>query len=344
MCGRPLFCFERCFMKGTAGRLARIFLIYGFKILSLLLAVSVVAFVLVSLSPIDPVQQYLIGLGSAVSPEQRAAIESYWGVDKPPVERYMNWLASVLRGDLGESSLYRRPVSDIIGERFLNSLALMFTAWLLSGIIGFSLGCVMGMYRDRWPDRILKKICYILSSVPTFWLGLVFLLVFSVWLGWFPIGFSSPIGVLSRDVTIWQRIHHLILPGITLSLMSFSNIALHTRQKLVDVMNSEYVLFARARGESGRSILFRHGLRNILLPALTLQFASFAELFGGSVMAENVFSYPGLGSAAAAAGIGGDIPLLLGITLFSALFVAVGNMAANLLYGVVDPAIKEDVG
>lgn len=328
-------------MKGNVLRLCRAFAVYGIKTISLLLAVSVIAFALVCMSPIDPVQQYILSLGTAVSPEQRAEIEAYWGVNEPPVERYFNWLGELLRGDMGQSALYRRPVKDIIAERFVNSLALMMCAWLLSGVIGFGLGCLMGMYQDRWPDRLLKKICYLLSSVPTFWLGLVFLLVFAVWLKWFPIGFSSPIGVLSEDVTLAQRLYHLALPAFTLSLMSFANIALHTRQKLIDVLNSEYVLFARARGEGRWMILRRHGLRNILLPAITLQFASFAELFGGSVMAENVFSYPGLGSAVAAAGLNSDVPLLLGVTLFSALFVCVGNMIANLLYGVVDPQIRE---
>lgn len=328
-------------MKETVLRLSRIFITYGVRMITLLLAVSIITFALVSISPVDPVQQYILGLGTAVSPEQRAEIEEYWGVDEPPVERYFSWLSELLRGNLGESVLYRRPVAEIIGERFVNSLALMVCAWVLSGVIGFTLGCIMGMHRDRMPDKILKKICYIISSVPTFWLGLVFLLVFSVWLKWFPIGFSGPIGVLSKDVTVWEKLYHLILPSFTLSLMSFANIALHTRQKLVDVLNSEYVLFARARGEGKWTILRRHGLRNILLPALTLQFASFAELFGGSVMAENVFSYPGLGSAVSAAGLNADVPLLLGVTLFSALFVAVGNMIANLLYGIIDPQIQE---
>lgn len=328
-------------MKETGKRLIRIFLTYSVKIISLLLAVSILSFVLVSASPVDPVQQYILGLGTAVSPEQRAEIEDYWGVNEPPAERYFIWLSEVLRGNLGESAIYRRPVADIIGERFLNSLALMFCAWLLSGMTGFALGCIMGIYQDRLPDRILKKVCYILSSIPAFWLGLVFLLVFSVWLGWFPVGFSSPVGVLSEDVTIWQKIYHLILPAVTLSLLSFANIALHTRQKLVDVLNSEYVLFAQARGEGTWTILYRHGMRNILLPALTLQFASFAELFGGSVLVENVFSYPGLGSAISAAGLNADVPLLLGVTLFSALFVCIGNMIANLLYGLVDPQIRE---
>lgn len=327
-------------MTGAASRLGRTFLTYGIKILLLLLAVSIIAFTLVTLSPVDPVQQYVLGVGG-VSPEQRAELEDYWGVNDPPVERYFNWLHALLHGDFGTSLLYRRPVLDIIGERFANSFALMLCAWLFSGLIGFFLGCVMGMQQDRLADRILKKICYILSSVPTFWIGLLFLLFFSVQLGWFPLGFSTPIGMLNDEVTLWQRLHHLFLPALTLSLMSFANIALHTRQKLIDVMESEYVLFARARGEGEHSLLRRHGLRNILLPALTLQFASFAELFGGSVLAENVFSYPGLGSAVAAAGLNSDVPLLLGITLFSTLFVCVGNLIANLLYGVVDPQIKE---
>ena len=304
---------------------------------------SVIAFALVSLSPVDPVQQYLLGAGP-VSEEQRAEIEDYWGVNDPPVERYLSWLSALLHGDFGTSLLYRRPVIDIIGERFLNSLALMLFSWLLSGVIGFALGCLMGMTRDRLADRIIKKICYLLTSIPTFWLGLLLLLVFAVWLGWFPIGFSTPIGMLNSEVSVWQRLYHLFLPALTLSLMSFANIALHTRQKLIDVMESEYVLFARARGEGSWSLLRRHGLRNILLPALTLQFASFSELFGGSVLAENVFSYPGLGSAVSEAGLNSDVPLLLGVTLFSALFVCAGNLIANLLYGVVDPQIREVEG
>ncbi len=328
-------------MKGTVGRLARIVAAYSIKMVLLLLAVSAVAFVLVTASPVDPVQQYVLHMGTAVSPEQREEIEDYWGVDEPPAERYLHWLSRVLHGDLGESSLYRRPVADIIGERFLNSLALMAAAWTLSSLLGFGLGCLMGRYRGRWPDRLLKSLCYILSSVPAFWLGLVLLLVFSVWLGWFPIGFSGPIGALRGEVTLGQRLYHLALPALTLSALSFSNIALHTRQKLIEVLESDYVLFARARGEGEWAILRRHGLRGVLFPALSLAFASFSELFGGSVLAETVFSYPGLGSAVAEAGLGGDVPLLLGITLFSALFVCVGNLMANLLYGVVDPKIRE---
>lgn len=155
-------------MRDTLKRLCHIFVLNSAKIVSLLFAVSILSFALISASPLDPVQQYILGLDTAVSPEQRAQIEEYWGVDEPPVQRYFTWLSEVLQGNLGESAIYRRPALDIIVERFGNSLALMLCAWLLAGFIGFTLGCVMGMHKDKWQDKLLKKICYLLSSVPTF--------------------------------------------------------------------------------------------------------------------------------------------------------------------------------
>lgn len=310
------------------------------RMVSLLFAACAGAFLLVSLSPVDPVQQYLLGAGN-VPEQQRLEIARYWGLDTPPLQRFANWISGLFHGDMGTSFLYRQPVWDVIKERFPATLALMLTAWVFSGIFGILLGCIMGMYRGRRPDKIIKKMCLVLASTPAFWLGLLLLLVFSVKLGWFPVGFRSPVGVAAGDVTLSQRLHHLFLPALTLSLVGMPATALHTRQKLTEVLESDYVFFAKARGESTASILWNHGLRGAVLPALTLQFASLAELFGGSVLAETVFSYPGLGSAVAAAGLGGDVPLLLGITLISALFVFVGNAAADLLYAVVDPRIRE---
>ena len=165
--------------------------------------------------------------------------------------------------------------------------------------------------------------------------------VFSVILGWFPTGQAAPVNKLAEDVTIWDRIYHMILPAVTLSILGISKITLYTRQKLIEIMNSDYMLFARARGESTGQLVARHGLRNIAMPAITLQFASFSELFGGIALAETVFSYPGLGSAVTAAATNGDAPLLIGIAMFSALFVFAGNFIANVLYGIVDPRLKE---
>ena len=237
--------------------------------------------------------------------------------------------------------IYRRPVTEIISEKFLHSLTLMIIAWVLSGIIGFVLGIVAAMKKGKWIDRIIKGYCYTLASTPTFWMGLLLVMVFAVWLDWFPIGMGVPAGVLAEDVTLTDRIRHLILPAVTLSIVGVANIALHTRQKLIEVLSSEFILFAKAKGEKGFTLLWRHGLRNISLPAITLHFAAFSELFGGAVLAEQVFSYPGLGQATVEAGLRGDVPLLLGLVIFSSIFVFAGNLLADLISLVVDPRMKE---
>jgi peptide/nickel transport system permease protein len=293
------------------------------------------------MSPIDPVQAYVGADMMKVGPEQRAAIAAYWGLDKPPVERFARWISSVASGDLGTSMIYRLPVSEVIRERFLSSFFLMGTAWLLSGVIGFCAGATAAMKKDSWIDKLIQWYCYTLASTPTFWIGLVCLLVFAVWLGWFPIGLGVPAGMLAKDVTLLDRAVHMILPAFTLSVVGISTIAMHTRQKLIEVLNSDYVLFARARGERGFLLFWRHGLRNVALPAVTLQFTSFSELFGGAVLAEQVFSYPGLGQATAEAGLRGDVPLLLGLVLFSAVFVFAGNFIADVLYRWIDPRMRE---
>ena len=311
------------------------------RMLLLLLGVSLAAFLLMAASPLDPLQTNVgqAALGS-MSQEQIAQLEDYWGVNTPLPERYLGWLSAALRGDLGTSLLYRQPVLQIVAERLGNSLGLLLSAWVLSGALGLTLGVLAGAFRDRWPDRLIRGWCLLLSSTPAFWLALLLLMVFSVWLGWFPIGLSVPIGAAAEQVSFLERLRHAFLPALTLSVTGVSGIALHTREKMADVMESDYVLFARARGESLGGIVLRHGLRNVALPAITLQFASVSEIIGGSVLVEQVFSYPGLGQAAVNAGLGGDLPLLLGITVITAAVVFGGSLAADLLYGAVDPEIR----
>ncbi|MFF3102631.1 ABC transporter permease [Viridibacillus arvi] len=313
----------------------------GVRMATLLVAICFISFLLVKNSPIDPIQAYIGADMLKVGPEQREKIAEYWGLDQPVMVQFLSWGSAVLKGDLGTSMIFRRPVSEIIGERFLNSLILMLAAWLLSGVIGFVMGVVAAMKKGTWIDRMIKWYCFTLASTPTFWMGLLILIVFAVWLGWFPVGMGVPAGVLSENVTMVDRIQHLILPVLTLSILGVANVALHTRQKLIDVLASDYVLFARARGEQGFVLFWRHGLRNVALPAITLQFAAFSELFGGAVLAEQVFSYPGLGQATVEAGLRGDVPLLLGLVIFSTIFVFVGNLLADLSYHVLDPRMRE---
>ena len=310
------------------------------RMITLLIAVAIASFILVTSSPIDPVQSY-VGEGVAVSAEQREEIANYWGLYNSPIERFESWGKNILNGDMGTSLIYRKPVSEVIGEKFQSSIILMSVSWIISGILGFVLGVIMGVFESSKIDKFIRNICFIISSTPSFWIGMMFLIIFSVKLGWFPIGFSVPIGVSSDNITFSQKLYHAILPALTLSFSSFSNIALHTRAKITEIMKSDYILFAKARGESLFNIIKRHVLRNALIPAVTLQFASISEIFGGSILAEQVFSYPGLGQTAVDAGLRGDIPLLLGIALISSIFVFLGNIIANILYAVLDPKIRE---
>lgn len=309
-----------------------------------LILVSMLTFTLLSAAPISPINAYIGQSRLQISAEQQQLIVARWGLDRPPVERFFVWAGNVLQGDMGRSMIFGDDVSAVIATRFLASLGLMALAWTFSGVIGFVLGVVAGMHPYSLLDRGVRIYSFILASTPAFWMGLVLLVIFSVQLGWTPISGASPTGVVLAEVTLWQKLHHLVLPAATLSILGVAQIAMHTREKMIDAMQSDYALYAFAQGESRMGVALRHALPNVALPAVTLQFASLGELFGGSVLTEQVFGYPGLGQATVEAGLRGDVPLLLGITLFSAVFVFVGNTTADLLYKVFDPRIQLQQG
>ena len=259
------------------------------RMLSLLIAVSILSFILVTSSPIDPLTAY-VGTESTLSEAAKEEIAEHWGLNDPPVTRFITWGKNVLQGDLGTSITFKQPVKTVILERFKYSIVLMLVAWVFSGVLGFIIGILAGVYKGSIFDKIIKIFCLALQSAPTFWIGLLVLSLFAVKLGWFPIGLAAPMGKLSSDITIWDRIYHLILPALTLSVLSIGKITLFTRQKLIEIMNSDFILFAKARGENTAQLIMRHGIKNIALPAITEQFASFSELFGGIALAETVFS------------------------------------------------------
>ena len=311
------------------------------RLASLMLAVSFIVFALVASSPIDPVQAN-VGQAAyaAMTPERRAELAARGGADEPLLERYAAWLGDAVRGNFGESLRFNAPVTAVVGERLASSAGLLVTAWLLAGAVGLALGVAAGARRGSLLDRAVRAYCYLLSATPAFWLALVALMVFAVWLGWFPVGFAQPIGA-AGEVSLAERLHHMVLPALVLSLTGIAHVALHTREKTIEVLASDCVRFARARGEGARSIVFRHGLRNLVLPALTLLCAQVGEVVGGSVLVEQVFSYPGLGQAAVTAGLGGDAPLLAVIAVLTAAFVFVGNALADVLVGIVDPRVRK---
>jgi peptide/nickel transport system permease protein len=310
--------------------------------ITLLIGLSILSFTLLKFSPIDPVRAS-VDNDTSLTPEQYEAIAEYWGLNEPPVKQYGIWLKNTLHGDMGVSRVHNKPVATIIKQKAKASFALMGISWLLSGIIGFILGTIAAFKRGKLGDRIIKWLSYFQASVPTFWIGLIFLLIFAVKLKWFPIGISMPIGMTRSEVTLANKIHHLILPVMTLSILGIANVTLHTREKMIDVLNSEYVIFARARGKNNWQIFKDHALRNAIFPAITVHFSYFGELFGGSVLAEQVFSYPGLGQTLTEAGLKSDMPLLLGIVIIGAVFVFLGNMLGDIINASINPYLKEGV-
>lgn len=321
-------------------KLGRFLLDKSFRFVILVTAVALLAFTLVSFSPIDPVRAYVGTEMLTISMEQRALIAQRWGLDQPAPTRFLQWFKQIARGNLGRSMIFEEPVIRVIAKRFVASLWLMLLAWTFSGALGFILGCIAGIYKDSIWDRSIRWYAYTLAATPTFWIGLLLLIFFAVSLDLFPFCCAQTPGISPEEVGFFDRLHHLILPAATLSLIGVANITLHTREKMIDSLASDYALYAKAMGESTFGIGIFHGVRNAVLPAVTLQFASIGELFGGSVLAEQVFSYPGLGQATVQAGVRGDVPLLMGIVLFSCLFVYCGNTLADLIYAWVDPRIK----
>lgn len=302
-----------------------------FRLVLVLLLVSAGTFTLLSFSPVDPIRAYIGNDLLHVPPQQYPLIAARWGLDQPLWLRFWHWFSQVLQGDLGYSMLYNAPVARVIGERFSVSFTLLAGAWLLSGVFGIVMGFTAGRFLNRWPDRLICRVSYLLSSLPTFWVGLLLLVAFAVHWQWFPVCCAWPPGSNAQDASIGERLHHLMLPMIALSLMGVGQIALHTREKIAEVMRSDFVHYARAQGDKGWALLRFQVFRHALTPAFCLQFASVGELLGGSLLAEKIFAYPGLGQATIDAGLRGDIPLLMGIVLFSTLLVFCGNSFAALM-------------
>lgn len=306
----------------------------GSLLLRLCLLLTVVAagtYLLLCFSPVDPVRAYIGNDLLHVPPAQQALIARRWGLDQPLWLRFARWAGQALQGEWGYSSLYNAPVRQVIAERLPTSLSLLAGAWLLSGLGGVALGLLAGRYHGRWPDRLLRRLIYLMACLPTFWVALLLLALLAVAWPVLPVCCAWPVGIEAEQATLTDRLRHLILPLLSLSLIGMGNVAMHTRERVVEVLASEFVLYARAQGDGGWSLLRGHVLRHALGPALCLQFASFGEFIGGALLAEKVFAYPGLGQASVDAGLRGDIPLLMALVLLCTLLVFAGNQLAGWL-------------
>ncbi|AJZ89980.1 peptide permease [Klebsiella michiganensis] len=304
------------------------------QLFPMLLFISLVSFLLVKLAPGDPVQAYIT---PRMSPDDIERIRQSMGLDKPLPVQYLLWLKNLLQGDLGYSLIYHRPVLTMIAERIPATLGLMGVSLLLAILLAIPLGLLAGAFKHRWLDHALNMFAYVGISVPIFWFGILLITVFSVQLNWLPSMGMRTIGVEDAWLDV---VRHGILPCIALTFYNLSSYVRYIRSNTISQLSADYVQTQLAYGATRSTILFRHVLKNVLLPVITLFGLSFGELVVGAYVTESVFSWPGMGLLGIQAITSLDYPLIMAIILLSALMLMVGNLLADLLYRVADPRIK----
>ena len=281
--------------------------------------------------------------GLPVSPAICADLTRRFGLDKPISTQYYKYLGALLHGDLGWSIALQRPVAAALAEALPNTFTLALTALILDFALGIALGVYQAARERRFGDIALGNVALFVNSMPTFWLGLVLLLVFGQRLGWFPVG-----GL--RDLVLCPRVNslpcvadfawHLTLPALTLGLVGAAATARYQRAAMLEVVRQEFVRTARAKGLRERRVLLRHALRNALLPLITLFGLTFPFLLTGAVLVETVFAWPGMGRLAVTAILQRDYPIVTAAALVASVMVVLGNLLADALYGVADPRIR----
>ena len=292
-------------------------------VVPVLLVVSVLVFLMSHLTPGDPAT---IMLGENASAADVARLRHELGLDRPLAVQYGRYLAGVVRGDLGRSIRSGRPVGLEIWERFPPTLQLTLAAMAIAAVTGVLLGALAATSRTAAADTLLMGTSLLGISMPSFWLGLLLILLFGLVLHWFPIAGGED----------WRA---LVLPALTLGAQAAAVLARLTRASLLDVLPSDFVRTARAKGVAGTRVLFRHALRNALIPVVTVMGLQFGALLGGAVIVESVFARSGLGRFAVAAVQSRDFPVIQGIVLFAAAIYALVNLSVDVVYLAIDPRI-----
>lgn len=290
----------------------------------ILLGVSVITFALLYLLPADPVRQIA---GRSATPETVENIRRQLGLDQPFLVQYWRYLSHLVTGDLGRSYIQRSEVSELIASRLPATLLLMLGGIACELLLGLAAGLAAAVRRDTGADQALMVASFVTISAPQFVVGLLLLYVFAVQLGWFPIG----------GYGTWR---HLVLPSLTIGILGAGWYARIMRSSMVDVLHQDYVRTARAKGLARAAILFRHALPNAILPVIAMIGIDIGIFMGGIVVVESVFGWPGIGQLAWQAIQRVDLPVIMGVTLVSALAIVLGNLLADVVAPLVDPRIK----
>jgi peptide/nickel transport system permease protein len=305
-----------------------------FGLVGVLFGVSIVLFLALHLAPGDPAQ---LLLGPLVRPDDLARLREELGLDRPLPIQYVTWLGHVLQGDLGRSIASHRPVLIEIVERFQATALLAGASLLISAVVGVTVGVLAAINRGGWIDRASMVLALISMSTPSFWLGMVFIIVFSLVLGVLPgSGMISPRG----DGGVLDVLAHLILPALTLAAVPTAVISRLTRSSMLEVIGLDYVRTARGKGLSERRLVIRHVLPNALIGVATLVGIEAGYLLAGAVLVETVFAWPGLGSLLVTSILKRDFPLVQGGVMLIALSYVLINLATDLAYAYLDPRIR----
>ncbi|WP_121062575.1 ABC transporter permease [Chachezhania antarctica] len=306
----------------------------------LLVAVLVLNFTLIHIAPGDPVEAIVGEMGGA-TPEMIEQMRAQYGLDQPFIVQIGTYLGNVLTGDLGMSTYYGQPVTQLIWDRIGATMLLVITALMTAMIIGTVLGVFSAQKRRSILSHFVTVIALAGFSAPVFWVGIMLILLLSVSIPLLPIsGMTSATSEAGGIAHVLDVLHHLILPALTLATIYLAFYSRLARASMLEVLGSDYVRTARAKGMPQRLVIYKHALRNAILPVVTFAGLQFGQLISGAVLVETVFAWPGLGTLAFESILRRDTPTLLGILFFSSMMVVVMNVLTDLVYRIIDPRIK----
>ncbi len=302
-----------------------------------LLIISFVIFAVLALAPGDPLAQF--ALNPAIPESTRELIRIQFGLDRPWPERYVRWLTSLMRGDWGFSFGTRGPVIDLIWQRLPQTLTVVGTAYLIAVILAIPIGIISAVKQYSIFDNIATFFAFIGFSVPSFFTGLVLMLIFAINLRWFPIVYNTTLQVVDWETFI-QQVRQMTLPVTVLVVQQTAALTRFMRSSMLDNLSLDYVRTARAKGLSDRMVVLRHVLRNSLIPVVTLIALGIPTIFAGAIITENLFRVNGLGALLITSINNSDTPVVMALTFIFAILTVVFNLIADILYGVLDPRVR----
>lgn len=312
----------------------RFLLIRGLQSLLVLAIMSFVIYALIGLMPGDPID-LMISADPRMTAADAARLRALYGLDLPLTERYWNWLTAALSGDLGYSRLFGKPVLQTLLPALKNSLVLLGTAFLLAVTIAIPLGTLAAARPRSAVDYGINLFAFAGISIPSFWLALMLIIVFAVLLGWLPAGGIAPPGA-----GLLEHLRYMLLPALTLTIVSVGSYSRYTRSSMMEVLRQDYIRTARAKGASQGRVVWKHGLRNAMIPVVTILALDFGFLFSGALITETIFSWPGMGRTLLIAAQAQDIPMVIGALLFTGVLALMGHLFADVLYAFLDPRIR----